>query len=170
MLKKISLRMKAGASLETPNKAGFNPAELALSLGNQGLSRYLKMYRKVPRRARDVPLQRVSCLLACRRCAACWSVIPGVLFWLFSLGWSDRTFESVENIVSPSALAIVRYFTRVFECIPLPSPSLHERRKLTKLRCSFPVCIVETDTVGHDGRTDNRIDVFLAMCTSAKFS
>lgn len=59
----IFLRGKAGASLEVTNKAGFNPAELALSLGNQSLSRYLDMYRTVPRRARDVPLQRVSCLL-----------------------------------------------------------------------------------------------------------
>lgn len=74
MLSKI-IAVKAGASLETPNKAGFNPAELALSLGNQSLSRYLNMYRKVPRRARDVPLQRVSGLLACRRRAACLSVI-----------------------------------------------------------------------------------------------
>lgn len=53
-------RTQAGASLDAANKAGLTPSELALSLGNQGLSRYLDKCRTIPIRARDVPLQRVS--------------------------------------------------------------------------------------------------------------
>lgn len=51
---------KAGASLDAANKAGLTPSELALSLGNQGLSRYLTNCRTIPLRAKDVPLKRVS--------------------------------------------------------------------------------------------------------------
>ncbi|CAM9670968.1 unnamed protein product [Pylaiella littoralis] len=54
----LSPLLKAGASLDAPNKAGFTPAELALSLGNPGLGRYLNTCRSIPIRARDVPLQR----------------------------------------------------------------------------------------------------------------
>ncbi|CAN0121745.1 unnamed protein product [Scytosiphon promiscuus] len=56
----LSPILRAGASLDAANKAGLNPAELAMSLGNQGLSRYLDKCRSIPIRARDVPLQRSS--------------------------------------------------------------------------------------------------------------
>eukprot|EP00903_Cladosiphon_okamuranus_P009592 g9131.t1 len=54
----LSPILKAGASLDAANKAGLTPSELALSLGNQGLSRYLTTCRTIPLRARDVPLKR----------------------------------------------------------------------------------------------------------------
>ncbi|CAM9376033.1 unnamed protein product [Ectocarpus sp. 12 AP-2014] len=54
----LSPILKAGASLDAANKAGFTPEELALSLGNQGLGGYLKTCRSIPIRARDVPLKR----------------------------------------------------------------------------------------------------------------
>lgn len=42
------------------NQAGMTPAELAMSLGNASLSRYLKVCKNIPVNSRAVPLKRVS--------------------------------------------------------------------------------------------------------------
>ncbi|CAN0384379.1 unnamed protein product, partial [Discosporangium mesarthrocarpum] len=54
----LSPILKAGADLNARNKAGYTPEELAESLGNIGLSKYLKMCREIPFKAKDVPLLR----------------------------------------------------------------------------------------------------------------
>lgn len=58
--KKTPAREKAGASLDAANEAGLTPPELAMSLGNASLSRYLKVCKNLPMNARSVPLKRVS--------------------------------------------------------------------------------------------------------------
>lgn len=84
----LFLLWKAGAKLDALNKSGFTPSELALSLGNQGLARYLNMCRKIPIRARDVPFKRVrdSCCM--------------IYFVVHATGGCPLVFDDVHGLLS----------------------------------------------------------------------